>query len=174
MVIYVLAYPEFGSLVARRIDRFRSIHEPERAKLVPPHITLVFGLEHAYRERIAALFDVVSNRTPELAVQFETHEIRFDPFEQKYKMFLICGKGRDALTAMHNRLYQGAHRSDFKSEQPYRPHMTIASDADRATVENLDVSEVGELPIPARVGQLALVQLVDETLITLRTASLRR
>ena len=43
-MIYALAYPVFDPSTARAIDAFRTAHEPERARLVAPHVTLVFGL----------------------------------------------------------------------------------------------------------------------------------
>ncbi len=172
-MIYVLAYPEFEPHIAQRLDRFRATHEAERAKLVPPHITLAFGLNHANREEVEALCDAVSSSTTELTVKFESSEVSYDPFEKKHKLFLFCGTGGRAITALHNQLYDGLHRSEFKSEHPYRPHMTVATSAERANLEGLDVADIAEFPITGMVRALEVVQLVDGTLKALKTAPLR-
>ncbi|MEP1208972.1 MAG: 2'-5' RNA ligase family protein [Rhizobiaceae bacterium] len=118
-MIYVLVYPEFESRLARRIGRFRSAHEPERAKLVPPHITLVFGLKHAVPKSMLALCESVSSNATELTIEFSHCEIAYDPFEKVQKLSLVCGNGKDALTEWHDLLYAGSHRSKSKSELPY-------------------------------------------------------
>jgi 2'-5' RNA ligase len=172
-VIYVLTYPEFEPRVAQRIDRFRAINEPERAKLVPPHITLVFGLHPANKENVETLSGAVASNTPELTVEFDRSEISYDPFEKKHKLFLICGKGDRAMIALHNQLYDGPHRSELNSEFPFEPHMTVATSAERADIEDLDLADIGQLPIIGTVRALEVVQLVDGTLNLLKTASLR-
>ena len=88
-MIYVLAYPRFEERLAAMIARFRAAHEPERAELVPPHVTLVFGSDPANRESISAACHAVADRTPELDVEFGGFEVSYDPFERRHKLMLI-------------------------------------------------------------------------------------
>ena len=61
VMIYVLAYPVFEPNSAERICAFRAEHEPERANLVPPHITLVFGAAKEHLQTISGLVDMASS-----------------------------------------------------------------------------------------------------------------
>ncbi len=106
-MIYVLAYPEVERHSARRIDRFRANYEPERAQLVPPHITLMFGVKHTDPKYILGLCESLSGNTPEFTVQFVSSEVVYDQHEKAHKILLTCGKGKDLLTELHNQLYKG-------------------------------------------------------------------
>ena len=119
------------------------------------------------------LCDAVSRRTFEFTVAFDSSKTSYDPFEKKHKLFLICGKGSDEITALHNQLYDGPHRSELNPEYPFQPHMTVATSADRAELEHLDVADIGEFPITGKVRALELVRLVDGTLDLLSTKPLQ-
>lgn len=171
-MIYVLAYPIFEPKAAARIGVFRGKHEPERARLVPPHITLVFGVTDGHLKTVSDLLDKVSCQTKAFSVFFERSVIEFDPFEKKHKLFLLCGEGRETITDLHNRLYTGAHRSQLSFEQPFDPHMTLASYDEREEADQIDVSALGDLPIKAQLTALELVRLENGCLTALKTVPL--
>ena len=171
-MIYVLAYPTFDQRSTELIDAFREKHEPQRAKLVPPHITLVFGVTNEHLQSVSGLVDVVSQQSSAVTVTFDSHVTEFDPFEKKYKIFLLCGEGRAAIKSLHNQLYEGAQRSEYSLSHPFKPHMTIGSYTEQADVDQVDVSAVGEFPIRGQVSSLELVQLESGQLKTLKTAPL--
>ncbi|MEM1302645.1 MAG: 2'-5' RNA ligase family protein, partial [Pseudomonadota bacterium] len=112
-VIYVLAYPVFDPETAERLHAFRVRHEPDRAKLVAPHITLVFGVADAHLGALSDLLDTVSAQAQPVQVIFDRYVIEFDPFEGKHKLFLLCGAGSQRITALHTGLYDGDHRSEL-------------------------------------------------------------
>jgi len=171
-MIYVLGYPDFAPSCRKRIDEFRARHEPERADLVPPHMTFVFGVAERHLNSVSALVDTASSRFSEFTVSFDTLLIEFDPFESKYKIFLLCGAGYDDAVSLHQHLYDGAHRSELSLEHPFRPHMTVATADKRAEIEEVDVSQVGKLPLKGRLRALEVVRLKDGRLTTLRSAPL--
>ncbi len=160
-MIYVVAYPKFETLLARQIDRFRSIHEPERAKLVRPHVTLMFELKQTEPAQVSELCRSVASATPKLSVEFVDSTVAYDPFEKAYKLFLVCGKGKGALRKLHGQLYDGLHRVELNDELPFIPHMTIATHADRPVIEQLDVADIGKFPMAGTIRSLELVELVD-------------
>jgi len=141
-MIYVLAYPQFEPNVIERIRRFRTENEPARAELVPPHVTLVFGLmiirPHEFLEHCVA----VANRSSQFALSFVSEEIAHDPFEKTYKLLLVSSTGSSQLAALHEQLYKGAQRAEQKEDIPYRPHMTIATNPDQTLVERLETSSL--------------------------------
>lgn len=149
---YVLIYPIFDPTTAERIARFRSAHEPERARLVPPHITLVFGLDSQHAPILAKRCRVLADQNSAFSVTLTKSEIVFDPFEKAHKLFLICTAGSERLTALHDRLYQGALRMCLDPDHPFRPHMTVATQRTRQGVESIDPQDLGPLPITARIA----------------------
>ncbi|WP_417676212.1 2'-5' RNA ligase family protein [Roseibium sp.] len=173
-MIYVLAYPQFEPSVAESINRFRSAHEPERARLVPPHVTLLFGMRNARPQDILAHSEGVATHTPELAVDFTAGDIVYDPSEKTHKLLLHSSIGKNALISLHQQLCDGPHRAELKLDIPYRPHMTVATHKDRAIIERLDVAALGAFPIPGTIRALEVVELADNTLQLLRTVPLRR
>ena len=173
-MIYVLAYPEFDQICASRIHDFRAKYEPHRAKLVPPHLTLVFGVKSEHLPIISELAEAVSRQTPAFHITFDNHAIEFDPFEKKHKIFLLCGKGSSNVTALHNQLYDGEHRAEFSATQPFRPHMTVATCDTSAQIERINVSHVGPIPLHATLRALEVVQLSNGALSTIKTLPFRR
>lgn len=173
-MIYVLAYPEFEPACANQICGFRAEHEPERAQLVQPHITLVFGVQIKHLQTITELAETISRKTHAFPITFNTHTIEFDPFEQKYKIFLLCGEGRCALSALHNQLYDGEHRAELSSKHPFRPHMTIATCDGRAEIERVSVAQAGTLPIYGKLCALEIVRLSDGELSKVKTVPFLR
>ena len=170
LVIYVFAYPVFEPKSAARINAFRAKHEPERAQLVPPHMTLVFGVADEHLQTISGLVNMVSGQIGAFSVAFDNSAIEFDPFEKKHKLFLLCSDGNERITDLHNRLYEGEHSLELSSEHPFEPHMTIASYDERADVEQIDITAIGGFPIRAKLSALELVRFDSRCLTSLRTA----
>jgi 2'-5' RNA ligase len=171
-MIYVLAYPEFEPQTALKIDCFRSSHEPDRAKLVPPHITLVFGLRDANKQEFLSFCEAAVERVPELAVSFSHSEVAYDPFEKTYKLFLICNDGKDVLIRLHRQLYDGPHSAEIDTTTPYKPHMTVASNADPSRIAQLDTSDIGAFPILGLIRSLKVVKVAEGRLNTLGDVAL--
>ncbi|EBA02884.1 hypothetical protein RB2150_02929 [Rhodobacterales bacterium HTCC2150] len=168
-MIYVLAYPIFESGSAERISAFRAKHEPQRAKYVPPHITLVFGVANEHLQSISGLVEVASRQCSIFPVVFDDWISEFDPFEKKHKVLLLCGDGQAKVTSLHNQLYEGSHRSEFSSAHQFRAHMTVATYDKRTDLDQVDVSTVGEFPIEGKLSALELVRFEDGRLTTLKT-----
>lgn len=173
-MIYVLAFPEFAPQVAQKIDKFRARHEPDRAQLVDPHVTLVFGVAVHHKECLKNLCATIAQDTHAFRVSFDRFEARYDPFEQKHKIFLICGDGAQTVTALHKDLYDGPHQSELYQDHPYEPHMTVATHPDRAHIDGLDKTDIQqELPITGTIRAIELVELSNGALTTLETYSLK-
>ncbi len=173
-MIYVLAYPEFDPTCANRIHDFRAKHEPHRAKLVPPHLTLVFGAKIERLPVITEIAEAVSRQTQTFPITLDDYTIEFDPFEQKHKIFLLCGEGRRDVTALHEQLYTGDHRAKFSATHPFRPHMTVATSDTSAQIERINVSDAGPLPLHATLRALEVVQLSNGELSLIKTLPFRR
>ena len=156
-MIYVLMYPEFEPALADRLYHFRHTHEPDRAKLVPPHITLVFGVDPAHRSGLLEACDAAAHSRAPFEVTFSHSVSAYDPFEAAHKLFLICDRGSDAIITLHRQLYAGLPDT-AKSDVPFTPHMTVATNPDPKYISHLDAGDIGPFPITSRVQSLTVVQ----------------
>lgn len=163
-MIYVLAYPTIDPDVSRSLAGFREGHEPERAGLVAPHVTLDFGLRATSSEAILRHCAEVALETAAIFVEFSRREVTFDRFEKMHKVFFVSDLGEDAHIALHWQLHDGPHRTERNADVPYRPHMTVATNADRAHIEEVDTAPIGAVPIKATIGGIEVVRLTDGTL----------
>lgn len=168
-MIYVLAYPQFEPSIAERIRRFRTGNEPARAKLVPPHVTLVFGLMNTRPHELLGHCEAVASRSSLFEVSFVSEKITHDPFEKTHKLLLVSSTGSSQLAALHDQLYDGVQRAEQKEDITYRPHMTVATNPDRTLVERLDTSSLGGFPLLGAIQALEVVTLENGILYHLRT-----
>lgn len=166
-MIYVLAYPEFAPSTADALATFRAAHEPQRARLVPPHVTLVFGLRNFSAEAMADQCRRIASEARPFKVTFADGEFIHDPLENTHKIALPCVMGADELTMLHERLYDGPQRIELNPTIPYRPHMTIATNSERSVLETISTAVLGPFPLAAQITQLELVQVADGTLSNL-------
>lgn len=158
-MIYVLAFPDFPPPLSRALGAFRARHEPARAKLVAPHLTLMFGVQSASEAEITRLAQEEAARSAPFPVTFGSHELVHDPVENAHKLFLICDTGAPRLTALHRGLYAGPHRRELRPDLPYRPHMTIGTNADRSRLASADPGALGRFPLAGQVSALSVVRL---------------
>ncbi len=168
-MLYVLTYPMFEPNIAANLARFRTAHEPERAVLVPPHITLVFGLSDIKPAEFLEFCQDNAKSTAAFKVTFTKVETAYDPFDRMHKMFLMVDDSQAMLPKLHRRLYLGPHRTQLDDAIPYRAHMTVATNAERAIIDSLDIAEIGKLPITGFIRSLEVVELVDGVLHRLKT-----
>ncbi|MDJ0823073.1 MAG: 2'-5' RNA ligase family protein [Paracoccaceae bacterium] len=170
---YVLAYPTFDDAVTRRLNAFRTAHEPERAKLVRPHVTLVFGVRSVLPSDFIAFCTSQIGNMVTIPVTFDNAKIAHDPYDKAYKMMLSVSKGRAALTDLHKRLYDGPHRQEFDNTIPYQPHMTVATNPNRAALDLIDISAIGTFPIQGTIREIEIVALQDGSLERLQGIALQ-
>lgn len=171
-MIYVLAYPQFDTKISLSLATFRKIHEPNRAQLVAPHITLVFGVRNTPVEDIERICRHVATANSAISLEFSMADVSYDPFEKKHKIALLCSVGASPLISLHEQLYDGPHHRELHPDIPYRPHMTVGSNADVSKVERVDVALIGDFPIKAMVKNLSVVSLVGGELHSISSISL--
>lgn len=172
-MLYVLAFPKFNVKLTASLARFRSKYEPERARLVRPHVTLVFGLSGVDPGAFSDFCEDTLSGARRIQVDFDRFVLDYDPFEGKHKLLLLCRRGREEIASLHRQLYFGPHSQQLDANYPYRPHMTVATDRDRDDLANLDPSAIGELPIQGVLDTVGLVSLSDGSLKTVKCISLK-
>ncbi|MEM6460425.1 MAG: 2'-5' RNA ligase family protein [Pseudomonadota bacterium] len=173
-MLFVLAYPKFAPLDAKSIARFRSANEPERAKLVDPHVTLVFGMKNALLPDLAIACGGVARITSKFAISFTASEIVYDPHEGVHKLCLLVSEGRQEIVALHEDLQDGPQQDQRDTKIGFSPHMTVATNRKRSIIEELDTAAIRHFPIAGIIEKLHIVKLAEETLHPLETFELGR
>lgn len=171
-MIFVLAYPQFEPALAARLDAFRAVHEPERARILRPHITLLFGVGRAHEVHIAALFAGLIGVMPSFGISFGTTKVVHDPYDKAFKLFLVCDEGGENVVALHRHMYDGPHLAELNPEIPYEPHMTVGTSPDEGHLKAARIGDIGPFPIEAVVRELAMVEYSGGKLSTLAVTHL--
>lgn len=117
MLRTIMIFPQFKNIGI--IDEIRDRYDP-LAKLVRPHITLVFPFESEMtnEELEEKLTSSLQNVAP-----FELTLHGFSKSADNY-LFLDIEKGKEIIEAIHDELYS-KHFKEFYLDIPYIPHMTV-------------------------------------------------
>ena len=140
------------------IEAIRRKHDAAKAAMIAAHVTLVFptGLLPE-----AAMLDHLRHRLRGVApidIDLSTAVPVPDDQTSDHCVFLLPGRGREALEALHDRLYSGPLTPALRPDLPYHPHVTVARLRDAATA----ASVAGEIRRQGRVvrGCLAAMTLL--------------
>jgi len=121
-------FPQFRDI--ERIEDFRRRHDP-MAPHIPAHLALVFPFPTAHsRLQVQTHVQRVVSRWPPIPVGFRAVRLYANEF-----VFLMASRGAAAITALHDKLYTRSFQPHLRRDLPYEPHITIARNADFATLE---------------------------------------
>jgi len=126
----ILLFPEFSNMQV--IDRIRAQYDPA-AKLVPPHITLVFPFESdiSTADLHAHMTHALASASP-----FEVELSGITPAPGGY-LFLHIQKGAAEITALHEKLYAGILSPFYPDwSHTFLPHMTVGHFQDDAQLQS--------------------------------------
>ena len=166
--IAIVAYPELTESDRRRIESVRDRHDPQAA-LIEVHFTLVFpcvALVAAIAPELASAAEAAAPFDFEI-VGIETVP---DALGEGAHVFLVPDeRAREAIAALHDRLYAGALKPHLRRDIPFVPHMTVAAKAGIHECAAL----AGELSPMCRgiTGTIAAIDLVDTDSRPVRTLS---
>ncbi len=156
----IVWFPQFSdATMGARIQRFRLDHDPLAASIAP-HVSIVFPF-HA-NLTVTQLASHIKHATagwPALPATFRGVETVQGEF-----ILLMCDLRRDAITELHDRLYQGVLRAFLRDDIVYQPHITIGRS--RQTAEFEQKRAEAELRFrdtyPAILRELSIVTLNDD------------
>ncbi|GCE08211.1 2'-5' RNA ligase family protein [Dictyobacter aurantiacus] len=121
----IVIFPESEQI--ELIQQIREAHDP-LARLIPPHITLVFPFDSEIS-------------TKELARHMSSAVQNFRPFTLSLRgitghtgeyLFLNVKVGNDQLISLHDQLYTGLLAPYFTAAETYFPHLTVGRLGDPA------------------------------------------
>lgn len=116
----IMIFPEFDNIDV--IDEIRAKYDP-LAKLVRPHITIVFPFEMEITNDELSM--ILENRLRDIK-SFEIEMQGFSKCEDRFGnyLFLNVVKGTEIITQLHDLLYSNEF-GEFDLGIPYMPHMTV-------------------------------------------------
>ena len=116
----IMIFPEFDNIDV--IDEIRAKYDP-LAKLVRPHITIVFPFEMEITNDELSM--ILENRLRDFK-SFEIEMQGFSKCEDRFGnyLFLNVVKGTEIITQLHDLLYSNEF-GEFDLGIPYMPHMTV-------------------------------------------------
>ena len=163
-MLYVLSYPVLAKADDERIEAYRRVYEPERARLVGAHVTLVFGVRSIETNALASQVAALAMKRPAFEVTFDRAEQEESP-GGVHNVFLLAGESALALESMHRELYSGSLGSELLPGMPFRAHMTVATAASRDLLQPA-IKDVPKLCLPIRglISALNVVSLENGTL----------
>jgi 2'-5' RNA ligase len=154
MSLEVAATPLFGKkdyewLVHQRQSRARN--------LGPPHFTLVFpgstlGSHEFVQHVTAAVADV-----KRISFILRSAVVVPDQQVRSHHVFLVPDEGFGAIIRLHEKLYIGPLEMHLRSDMPYIPHLTVASERDFAAARRVAASfNAMDLAISGRIDALEI------------------
>jgi len=121
-------FPSFPGI--ERVEAFRARHDPMAAK-IPAHLTLVFPFAtNLTRLQLETHVRRVASKWPPVPVTFRAIRMHASEF-----VFLMASRGAASVTALHEALYTRSLRPHRRLEFPYEPHITLARQAQPASLE---------------------------------------
>ena len=121
----VVAFPLLDSADRQWIESIRAKHDPE-AKRIHAHFTLVFPAVMSARPTETHLARVAHSTEP-IRFVLRRATVAPDALGPGGHVFLIPEDGRDALTGLHERLYDGGPQPHSKRIVTFTPHITVAA-----------------------------------------------
>ena len=140
------------------IDSFRKKHDPLWGK-IGPHITLIFPFEsYLSMEMIDSHIKNCIANLSAFAISFDRISVSVDGW-----IWLEIDRGREHITALHDRLYSGIFKKLLRADIPYIPHLTTGryetkSDAEQAVLEDWH----GKLPLSAKVSSVIIEEIFPD------------
>lgn len=155
----IVAFPSLEASDRQWMESIRSKHDPQAA-LIGAHFSLVFPTLLS-RRLIEAHAARVAGATEPVKVVLRRAGVVADSIGGGGHVFLMPEEGRDQITQLHDRLYEGALHPHLRKDITFRPHITMAA---RPTSDPLDAL-AAEINTAARSirGFLSEIVLVEVT-----------
>ena len=120
--LYTVAFPSLTAASARFIAGFRAQHD-RQAALLGPHFTLLFGCdavaEADYIEHVRGIASATA------AFHFHCGGAQPDSDEGGGVVYLVPGRGRAAVEALHDALCTGPMAPHLRKDKRFIAHITI-------------------------------------------------
>jgi 2'-5' RNA ligase len=161
----VVGYPALPDADRLWIESVRARHDPQATR-IPAHFTLVFPAALAL-DTIVDHAATVARQTAAVAFVLREAIAVPDPFTGGGHVFLVPDEGRAALSALHDRLYEGPLRAFLREDLPFVPHVTIGAAPDLSRCEEIQEEVAATLSATfGTIGSLDVLEIGDDEIRT--------
>jgi 2'-5' RNA ligase len=154
---FVIAPLEASPADLARIDAVRALHDPQH-RIVPPHVTLVFGFDAPELGVVAEHVGRIAARQPPIVLRLAEHRAVRDHDGVGSHVFMTLGEGDAEVVALHDALYAGPLSEALRHDIAFTPHVTVAAAREHGEAEALARS-LGGADVRARLTRLELATL---------------
>jgi 2'-5' RNA ligase len=163
MPVYVIAPLDLDGGGSERIAGWRRAYDPHAA-LVPPHVTLVFGLDEGMEARAVGWARTLAAATPPLALRYTRVAVTRDYENSAWYLFLMPREIPARLAALQARLNAGPLAG--APEVPFDAHVTIGRFQERVLADAVAREANAAAPIiDARIASLEVLRF-DGSVVT--------
>jgi hypothetical protein len=156
MAHIVVAYPSLSQEDTDWIAAFRAEHDRDYVSVIGPHYTLVFPT-HKQLSHEDLTRHIERNAPPAFETRCRSAEVVFNPFINKWHVFLVPQEGYDEIVSLHGGLYSGPLEDQLHPTEPFIPHIGIATLETREECERLaETLNANGLDVRAAVREIDL------------------
>ena len=174
LVLAAVCIPRFPADAASWLQQLRERYDPKHARLVPPHVTLVFPTD--LLAEVPFVAHVVSHLRGANGgtVGFSSAREFEDASAGAHLVYLLPSFGAELLLQLHDKLNSGPLRPRPRSESQYLPHITLGrfSSADTAAAVAAEINETSN-PITGGVDAVDIVHVSEDLVRHVHTERLR-
>lgn len=169
----VIVYPTISEGDYRWIQSVRQANDPQFT-MVNPHITLVFPFKGDRITKVELIDHVSSAIGSTKRFDFEIEKVVVGRNNSDFQVHILIGHGKNEITSIHDILYHGMLSPELRKDIPYAPHITVASAADKSSIQKLAKSINNEsLHIKGTVDRITVGLFDGEKVHDLKTFHLQ-
>lgn len=169
----IIAYPTITDSDYQWVQSIRQANDPQFS-VVSPHITLVFASSEDIITKVEMIEHVTSSIANRKRFDFEIDKAVVARNNSDSQVHLRIGTGANEIISIHDILYDGILSRELRKDIPYVPHITVASSADKSTIQKLaDTINKESRRIKGTIDRITIGLFDGESVHDMRTADLR-
>ncbi len=156
MPVFVIAPLSLNEADAERVAVLRRTYDPHAA-IVPPHVTLVFGLDDGLEERAVARVRSAAGSFSAMSLRFTRAAVTRDYENSAWYLFLMPREIPPSLAELHRRLNTGPLLET--PDAGFDAHLSLGQFKERVLAEAVarDANDEG-VNIVARIAALTVLR----------------
>lgn len=160
--LYVVAEPKLADEDRTRLVNLRAQYHRE-AGLIGPHFTLIFGVDVAVRDTLAAAVERVASSVRPFWFVLQRLRVDAPPRSGRAWLYAEPQEGADELSALHEMLAESLPPAP--DAPPFEPHLTLGMFSNGIDAERVaQIAERQTVPMHGRIESLSLVETDRRTL----------
>jgi 2'-5' RNA ligase len=166
--LFVVAEPVLLAEDRARLVNLRAQHHRSEADLIGPHFTLVFGVDPAARDALAATVERVAASVRPFWIVLQRLRVDAPPRSGRAWLYAEPHDGAEELSALHDMLMESLPKVDGAPR--FEPHLTLGMFTNGIDAERVaQIAERQTVPMHGRVESLRLIETDKRTLNDIAT-----